>query len=531
MTFLDVPFREKDHAKSLGARWDAVSKRWYIPDSFDGDIEPFSRWMPQNTQSNPPTMDLDFNPAHGDLKEKGSKLSDILYKVQNALRSSFPGAAWVIAEIANINTRRGHVYLELTETSEQGQTIASCRGMIWQSQAERLLQRFELETGSALAAGQKVLLLAEVTFHAQYGFSFVVQDLDPSYTLGEQEQKLNQIRKNLIQKRIYQQNKTLCLADDFFHIAVIAPPEAAGLGDFRADADILQQHKLCEFKYFYSSFQGEAVEKEMLAALDAVIALHQTNPFDALVVIRGGGAKLDLNMLNIEPVAEYLCSLPLPLLSGIGHERDNTIIDEIAHSRFDTPSKVIGFVKNRIFQQAKIAETNWHTIEKSSRIEVQKLHNTINQLQSKITHNSQNVTNRWQKLIEPIHHEINRLSLSMVAQAKQRIELTEQRIHASATQKLERAAFDVENLNLAIKERSLRSIEIQKQQIVQSVSFILSSGPKAQLNRGFSIVKNEQGTPITTAKQALQHTTVELEFTDGSITAKIEKNQEIKKPV
>lgn len=534
MTFLDVPFREKDQAKSLGARWDAVSKKWYIPDSFDGEIELFQKWLPNSASNTQNSIDTNLNNQlnlsdSANDQEKGLKLSVVLHKVQTTLRQNFPGGLWVIAEIANINTRRGHVYLELTETNQQGQAIANCRAMIWQSQANRLLQRFETETGSQLAIGQKVLVLAELSFHEQYGFSLVVQDLDPSYTLGELEQKLNQIRQNLIKKGLYQQNKQQQLASDFFRIAVIAPPQAAGLGDFRADADRLQKNQLCEFKYFYSSFQGEAVESEMLAALEAMQALHQTKPFDALVIIRGGGAKLDLNMLNIETIAEQLCLLKLPVLSGIGHERDNTIIDEVAHTRFDTPSKVIGYIAGQIIQQAKQAQADWLAIEKSSRLRIQNLQQQISRLNHSITQNSLSCVYRWQKRIEPAHHQITRLSQSRIASVSHSIDVAQQNIQANVKQKLERASIEVDQLKNAIEDGAKRSIEIQKQQIIQSIAFILSSGPKTQLNRGFSLVKDSDGKPLTTAEQAVKNKEIELEFADGSIMAKVDTSQQIKK--
>jgi len=538
MTFLDVPFREKDQAKALGARWDAASKRWYVPEALQDELDSFQKWLPQslnllseNIENSSLSLGLDsagFIEPGIKEQQKGTKLSVVLGRVQATLRHGFPGGVWIVAEIANINTRRGHVYLELTETSDNGQVVASCRAMIWQSQANRLLQRFATETGSELAIGQKVLILAEVSFHEQYGFSFTIQDLDPSYTLGELEQKLAKIRQNLIKKGIYQLNKNYRLPSDYFRLAVIAPPEAAGLGDFRADADQLQLNKLCEFKYFYSSFQGEKVENEMMAAITAVRALHQTNPFDALVIIRGGGAKLDLNMLNIESIAETLCNIELPVLSGIGHERDNTILDEIAHTRFDTPSKVIGFIRNQIIQQAQNAQSNWGNIEQSSRIQVQRLEHKINKLNHEITQNSLSCVYRWQKSVEPINFEIRRLSENKINRVANNIESLYQTISSEVRRHLNLVESEIGQLKETVTQEAKRTVATQKQQIIQSIAFILSSGPKSQLNRGFSMVKDSNGKPITTAKQALEHTEIELEFSDGSIKAEVKTNQKVK---
>ena len=541
MIFLNVPFREKDEAKSLGARWDAPSKRWYIPSDYGEDVSAFSRWLEisseHSNQLELTTSDVVSNQLAVDghsesnisltsTEEKGKRLSEVMFSVQNALRTALPGAMWVIAEIANINERRGHYYFELTETDESGKSLANCRAMIWQSQAERLLTKFKTDTGSELAIGQKVLLLAEASFHAQYGFSLVIQDIDSSYTLGELEQKLNQIRKNLVSKGIYLNNKQHLLPKDFFRLAVIAPPEAAGLGDFRADADVLQNHKLCEFKYFYSSFQGDAVESEMLSAISAIESLHATNPYDAIVIIRGGGAKLDLSMLNIESIAERICLLDIPVMSGIGHERDNTIIDEVANTQFDTPSKVIAYIRTQIAQQAQNAMNNWQAIEKTSLIKVQTLANSIEQLNRDITQNSLTSASKWYKKLEPLNAEIKALCTASLHKTCQCIDAFMQETQSTVKQKLAKADTQANQLQLTIHENAKRALSTQKQQIIQSIAFVLSSGPKSQLNRGFSIVKSSQGQPITSAEKAINEKQISIEFADGVVNATVESKKD-----
>jgi len=345
MILLEVPFTEKEVAKSLGARWNPMEKKWYVPDELEDRLSAFSKWLPLQTVTQS-ALSSDAIPANE--RAKGISLSQLMMQVQGAMRQAFPGAVWVKAELANLNERRGHLYLELSETAESGQPIANCRAMIWQSQVKRLLERFALETGSALKAGQKVLLLAEVNFHEKFGFSLVIQDLDPSFTLGELEANLNKIRQQLIADKLYDLNKNQPFPKDFFRVAVIAPPNAAGLGDFRADADQLQAANLCEFKYIYSAFQGDRVEAEMLAAFEAFNGLHNAKAFDALIIIRGGGAKLDLNPLNVYSLAKQIAQISVPVLTGIGHERDTTILDEVACMRFDTPSKVIAGIRQSI---------------------------------------------------------------------------------------------------------------------------------------------------------------------------------------
>ncbi len=539
MIFLDVPFREKDQAKQLGARWDASSRKWYIPADLTTSGEAFKRWLPatsdsmNNTQhiekTGQPLLFTDDTQASIN-KKRGIDLSSFLRNIQTALRQALPGAVWVMAEIANLNTRRGHVYLELTQSDAQGKTIASCRAMIWQNQATGLLKRFEAETGSPLAIGQKILLLAEVSFHEQYGFSIVVQDIDSSYTLGALEKNLSDLRKQLITEGIYQQNRRFLLPNDFFRVAVIAPPDAAGLGDFRADADRLHEQNLCEFKYFYSAFQGDAVQQEMQAAFQAIHALHQSNPFDGLVIIRGGGAKLDLHTLNSYPLAKLLCDANLPVMTGIGHERDNTILDEVANQRFDTPSKVIGHIRQQIFQQAQQAQTHWKKIEHTSKLSVKQLEQNLHRLNQTILHGSQRVLFHWKQRVEPLNSEIRRFSEQQLQTKQHHLNDLMNSIEIQLKNKVVLQKIGLEQLQKTAQENALRAVAQKKQSIQQWMALILSSGPKTQLSRGFNIAQNPKtNKPITTAKDALNVAKVKLEFMDGRVLATIDTKKGIVK--
>lgn len=534
MIYLEVPFREKDQAKALGARWDNLTRKWFVPSELEGQLELFSRWLPLSTEV-PSVQAPAFaipDPTHAPMidhpsEQKGAPLSVVLKNVQQSIRQSFPGALWVIAEIANLNSNRGHLYLELVETSSQGQTLASCRAMIWQSLAAGLLMRFEQTTGSQLTVGQKVLLLTEVSFHEQYGFSLTIQDIDPAFTLGELEAKLNEIRKRLISENLYKKNKQHLLPEDFFRVAVIAPPGAAGLGDFRADADALQHSGLCAFHYFYSAFQGEQVEKELHAALDAFESLHHSNPFDALVIIRGGGAKLDLNALNLYTVAKRICEAGLPILTGIGHERDNTILDEVAHTRYDTPSKVIGDIRHRIFQQAKLAQQHWKQIEQSSQLRVRQLNHQLDRLHYLIQQDSRTSLHTWKERLQPLRYQLQRRGQQKIQATYSRLLQLQQRVEGHVNRQLHLSQIHLEQHHATVHQEVQRALNFKRNQLKQWIGFVLSSGPKSQLSRGFVIAKSPQGKPIKTAERARQLGTLQLQFIDGTVSAEIAKDAHI----
>jgi len=516
MILLEVPFTEKEVAKSLGARWNPMEKKWYVPDELEDRLSAFSKWLPLQTVTQS-ALSSDAIPANE--RAKGISLSQLMMQVQGAMRQAFPGAVWVKAELANLNERRGHLYLELSETAESGQPIANCRAMIWQSQVKRLLERFALETGSALKAGQKVLLLAEANFHEKFGFSLVIQDLDPSFTLGELEANLNKIRQQLIADKLYDLNKNQPFPKDFFRVAVIAPPNAAGLGDFRADADQLQAANLCEFKYIYSAFQGDRVEAEMLAAFEAFNGLHNAKAFDALIIIRGGGAKLDLNPLNVYSLAKQIAQISVPVLTGIGHERDTTILDEVACMRFDTPSKVIAGIRQSIFSRAQKAHQHWLMIERASRLYVQQQKQSLINFENRVQRQSLAITEKLKQNLAPLHYQIQRQSFSLLEAEKHQLHQLHQNLNYQVSAALNLQKLFLNQFNQTLKDKPFSYLTQAKMQNKQWIGFILSSGPKTQLNRGFAIVKNRQGDPIKTAELARQQSQIHITFRDGTLQA------------
>lgn len=509
MLYLDVPFSQKEVAKQQGARWDPLKKKWYLPNPDQVDLSLFSAWLTETVEATdaltPPT-------------EKTSlRLSQLLQQVQLQLQNQFSQAIWIRAEIANLNERRGHLYLELSENNEQGQTLASCRAMIWASSAETLLTQFEKVTGACLQDGQKVLVQVQVTFHEKFGFSLLIQDIDPSFTLGEIEANLLAIREKLIKEGIYQVNQQLVLPKDLFRIAVISPPNAAGLGDFRAEADQLQAHKLCEFVYFHSAFQGEQVVPEMLAALAAFDSIHQKQPFDALVIIRGGGAKLDLNPLNQYVLAKAITAMPIPVLTGIGHERDNTILDEVAHTRFDTPSKVIQGIWQRISQQASQAQQHWQQIEQGALTRLQKARSNLTQLKQQLEHNQTRSLVFWQHKLDPIFAQIQARSQQQLGQNAVRLDSLIQQVYRQARQPITQLKRQLDDQQSLVLSQANKTLLYYRQQCQQTLGYILSSGPKTQLKRGFALAKTDKNQPIVSAEQARKLNEFTLEFNDGSL--------------
>ncbi|AWN22297.1 exodeoxyribonuclease VII large subunit [Deinococcus irradiatisoli] len=279
-------------------------------------------------------------------------LRDLLAYVEQVLARGIPGAVWVRAEIASLTDRR-HLYLDLVQVGEDGREIAKCRATLWARERFSLEGKFRRATGGGLMAGMSVLLFVTAEFHPQYGFSLHILDAAPEFTLGDAALHLDALRKQLAREKLLDKNRNLPTPQDFTRVLVLSPTGAAGLGDFRGELDRLQRAGVLDTEYFEATFQGQGAEASLLGALEQVRAAHGREAADALIIIRGGGASLDLAWLNNEAVARAAANLPLPIITGIGHARDDTILDEIANVRTDTPSKAAALIVGSILQRVQ----------------------------------------------------------------------------------------------------------------------------------------------------------------------------------
>jgi exodeoxyribonuclease VII large subunit len=353
---LRVPYAEKNQAKVHGAQWDAENLTWYAPPGTD--LRNLKRWLPKDV------LDETADPAPPTPKqtEQGIALTELLGRVMGVIEEGFPKAEWVGGEISELRGKNGHLYLTLCERNQGGDILAQAKGIIWRNRAEGITKKFEEATGEGLKTDIKILCLARVRFDPLFGLDLIIEDVDPSYTLGDLAAKLARIREHLQQTGLYGLNKRLPAPVEFVRVAVISPETSAGLGDFRQEADLLQGAALCDFHLFPATFQGVEASPSMQAAVLQALTAHKQKPFDALVVIRGGGSVTDLAWLNDLELAKLICQSPVPVFTGIGHERDNTILDEIAHTRFDTPSKVALHIKSTIKDYAFGAIESWERI-------------------------------------------------------------------------------------------------------------------------------------------------------------------------
>ena len=272
------------------------------------------------------------------MEQQSLSLYELNGLVKRSIRSCLPDTYWVQAELSDVRSNySGHCYLEFIQKDAGGNNlIAKARGTIWSNIYKMLKPYFEQETGQSFTSGIKVLVQVSVEFHELYGYSLTVLDIDPTYTVGDMERKRREILRQLEEEGVVDLNKDLEMPMLPQRVAVISSSTAAGYGDFCNQLANNSRGYGFHVELFPAIMQGERVEESILAALDAIY--HRMEEFDVVVIIRGGGATSDLSGFDTYLLAASCAQFPLPIITGIGHERDDTVIDKVAHTRVKTPT-------------------------------------------------------------------------------------------------------------------------------------------------------------------------------------------------
>ncbi|WP_167619315.1 exodeoxyribonuclease VII large subunit [Maribellus sediminis] len=271
-------------------------------------------------------------------------LSELNEQIKGALLDAFPGAVWVVAEVSELKENRsGHCYLELIEKAGSD-IVARSRATIWSYSYRMLKPYFETTTGQLFTQGIKVLVQATVEFHPAYGMSLNIKDIDPTYTVGDMALQRKEIIERLQKEGVFEMNKELDLPMVPQKIAVISSATAAGYQDFMNQLESNEYGFVFYTKLFEAYMQGAEAVPSIIQALERIFQYEDF--FDAVVIIRGGGATADLSSFDSYDLAINITQFPLPVITGIGHEKDDTIIDLVAHTRLKTPTAVAEFLLN-----------------------------------------------------------------------------------------------------------------------------------------------------------------------------------------
>ena len=425
---------------------------------------------------------------------KPLSLYDLLYKVKTTVKNNLSDTYLVHAEIYKYIKTATYVRLELSTESNQN-LKAKTSGIILRKKYS-IIDKFKSVTGTNLDAGVKILFQCTVQFHTEYGLSVTIHDINPSYTLGDMEQNLRDIRAWLKEKGEYNKNKQLKEPSNYFRVAVISPQNAASLSDFNKGAKTLLSSKICTFEYHTASFQGINAISSLKKAMLNVVESNKNKTFDVLVIIRGGGDKAGLYQLNHALLARWICRFPIPVFVGIGHENDRTILDEVANKAFSTPSYVINFIFNKIHENTLKAKelykqiytcVNYKVIGATHQIEklITNIENDsvarIQRNKSKAVLSYQRLVNKSQVLNQHANQSIgstfqslNNISSEINMQSKEIIKSNKKALFNSIDNILLRSKNINETAYTKILNKTDRWINIQKAQILKTIENIFS---------------------------------------------------------
>lgn len=370
------------------------------------------------------------------MNQEALSLFDLNALVRRSLEQCLPDEYWVQAELSDVRSNAtGHCYLEFIQKDPRNNgLVAKARGTIW-SQVYRLLKPyFEESTGQLFTSGIKVLVKVTVQFHELYGFSLTILDIDPTYTLGDMARRRREILLQLEEEGVLTLNKELEMPELPQRIAVISSASAAGYGDFCHQLQHNPRGFFFHTELFSALMQGNQVEESVLSALDRINA--RADDFDVVVIIRGGGATSDLSGFDTYLLAASCAQFPLPIITGIGHERDDTLLDSVAHTRVKTPTAAAERLINRMDIAADRLEELSGQLESSVLLRLDVERRRLSGFQSRIPSLVVRRLADARYALLTAEKDLVRSSATLLSRQKHRLELLQQRIADASPEKL-----------------------------------------------------------------------------------------------
>lgn len=416
--------------------------------------------------------------------------------VRSTLEQGLPGAYWVQAELSEVRTAyNGHCYLEFVQKDARGNgLLAKARGIVWSGTFALLKPYFERETGQRLAPGLKVLVQVEVQFHELYGYSLTVVDIDPTYTLGDLARRRQEILKRLADEGVLTLNKELTLSRLPQRVAVISSSTAAGYGDFCKQLEGSPYR--FTVKLFQAVMQGDRVEASVVEALNAVYAEYEQ--WDVVAILRGGGAVSDLNGFDTYPLAANCAQFPLPVLTGIGHERDETVLDHVAYLRLKTPTAVAAFLVERMDEEAASLVEWTRRLPVAVRARLAADEARLERLSARLPASARLYMARMAEGVDKYQARLKGAVLHGLQKQQYQLERCEERLHTALPVWLHR-----EQARLRLLEKSIEM-----------------AGPERFFRLGFSLTR-VNGRVVTDAAQLTVGDSIVTRFAKGEIESKV----------
>jgi exodeoxyribonuclease VII large subunit len=429
-------------------------------------------------------------------------LQELNQLVRNNLRQQMPGTYWVQAEISECKEHfSGHCYLELIQKKEgQDSLCAKARATIWASVWQNLKPAFLRQTGTNVSPGLQILAEVAVDFHELYGFSLVIKDIDPTYTLGDQARRRQEILKRLEKEGVIDQNKEWPWPVLPRRIAIVSSPAAAGYQDFMRQLTDNEYGFSFYTALFPATMQGGEAPRSIIQALDSII--DSGLPFDVVVIIRGGGAVADLQCFDDYALCFYATQYPLPLLTGLGHDKDSSILDRVAHTSVKTPTAAAEHLIATLAQQAMRMDDLADRLQRRVRQVLDNQLLTMQRLPGQLASLVQQQLMQANLKVERQSSALKQATRGVLLEEQQRNTLLSTRLTMKANTLMEQ-----EQLRWRLLEQS-----------------ILGFSPEAMLKKGFSLTVF-QGKALRSIEELPVDALIETRLADGCLISKLQSKQ------
>ena len=443
-------------------------------------------------------------------------------EIANSIRTNpVLQSRWVIAELSDVSERGGHCYMELVEKDDRGVTIARLRGTIWANNfAYKIKPKFEQITGQKFKSGLKVMLFGSASFHEQYGLSFNITDVDPSFTIGDMERIRREIIETLTREGVVNCNKMLQMPRVPQRIAIISAKGAAGYGDFMNQ---LQSNPV-GFKFythlFEATMQGETTSNSVIKALNDIEMTIDL--WDCVVIIRGGGATSDLNGFDNLELARRVAMFALPVVVGIGHERDRTVLDDIANVRVKTPTAAAEWLIMCAQQTLDQALALANQVARYVKDRTSGASKQLSHIEGTIPIIAKQQIIKSKSNLAAIASALPYMTKNKILSANRTIDALARDVQHSAIGKISAAQTYLKTMSDALANAAPKAIANQDKRLKALENIVEALSPQKTLRRGFSLTK-VNGKTVKSIDQLADNDVITTYLADGEITSVVNK--------
>lgn len=447
-------------------------------------------------------------------------LSQLANQVKAALSASFTEPIWIVAEIQEFNVNRtGHCYMELVEKdTDSDKLLAKIKATIWAYTFRMLRPYFESTTGYSFGAGLKLMFKANVVFHELYGFSLNITDVDPNYTLGDISRRRQEVISQLQADGVMELNKEFELSEVPQRIAIISSPTAAGYGDFYDQLHNNDHGFVFYTALFSATMQGDSTETSIIQALEKIYEYEEY--FDVVVIIRGGGSKSDLAAFDTYDLAFNIAQFPLPVLAGIGHERDQSVVDLVAFQSLKTPTAVAEFLIDKIHQIASEINTLHNDLHNSASEYVGTQKSIVERLSSKLAPLVQVRLSEEKVRVGHLEQNLRHATERFLSLKKNIILQSSKELQHNVYKALHKELEHIRQLEYRIKSSSLACVRNNKNRVELLSNSLRHLDPHSLLDRGFSVTYLD-GKPLSSTENLKKGRIIVTHLSDGEIRSEV----------